>query len=125
MKPYRCNSPTCRNEPEAKLFHLVEDEQNKPSEDQACPVCGLSQGLLRLSVIHLLIPDPKGPVKSNGPNQLLPADHYRYKYGCQEWNDLVAKDPTMTPRHVTGERAACTCYGCLQNPEAKAPAVIE
>lgn len=93
--PYKCNSPECRAEA-MPLFFL---EEKVPV---VCPECNSDRPLqvIKLSKIHLLIPEKNGPLKGVDTD---------YRYGCKESTDLGRKN-----KHLTAEPVAVTCYDCIQ-----------
>lgn len=95
-----CANPQCRDKSDKEFSWTVEHE------DVACPKCGANAppfvGLYVL--IHMMVPDPAGPIVSIGGA--------RYRLACDPKRAYTA---TLTNLEAaTADRDACNCPGCLE-----------
>ncbi len=95
-----CLNPQCREDSAASLFEFPVDHDH-----YACPKCGNDQppGVGLLVLTHLLVPDPKGPIRS-GIGQ-------RFRFACDAKRVCFAT-PT-NQEAVTGMPEFTNCMGCL------------
>lgn len=93
MPLYRCLSRTCRTSGHA-------DTVQEMPKGSPCSACGTTDSLAPVTRIHLLVPDPAGPIPGT--------DNRRWNYAC----DRAKQSPTP-PRFYTTVRSACSCPECL------------
>lgn len=97
-----CFNPSCRNKSEDSRFEFEVDSDDKLQ----CPKCGRSEppmvGLLTL--IHLLVADPQGPVLGGGGS--------RWRFACDKGRSHLATATNLEA--ATGDVSSANCQGCLQ-----------
>lgn len=106
--PYRCLSRKCRESGNAAHIQYFEEvEREVPLPGSTCGYCKKTDKLVRLSVIHLLVPAQDG---ENFDVKGSFADH-NWKFAC----------PVGQTRHKEGgemfytvDKEGTTCHCCLE-----------
>lgn len=83
-----CISLPCRDQGATQFS----SEETKP----ICPKCGYANAIRRVTLVHLLVQDLKGPIQGDGAN---------YRVACGKDHKLVL--------NATGEPLAANCPKCL------------
>ena len=104
MRAYHCESPACKLDVSTftKTYYL-------DSPEAPCPSCGLSGHLVQCEIIHMIVPDKKGPMWA-------PETGLNYRFLCDEAQKNFIRYPpghSLHPTYYTPVPKAVTCEKCL------------
>lgn len=97
-----CRNPKCRTDGKEFVFKVEH-------ADVECPKCGADRVPMvgMLTMTHLLVPDPKGPVRGQGG--------LTYKMACESDRAYLATATNLEA--ATDNPKVVTCDGCLSVAE--------
>lgn len=101
MSVFRCTNPLCGRMPKGFVFEA--DKPVCPKCNQQNPAGAFGPFVFELTVVHLLVPHPQGPILGH---------HSRLYVACQPKRDALARN-NKEDWHATADPRVANCSMCL------------